>query len=146
MIFADCHMGAHIKPEGWHNWGKPEREETTTPLGCHGFPVYLRNRSPAANQLKYRPCSHKYQNHYRTYQPFFLFPNIHNRSCLFLPHLPFINVPAVVTAQAPQRGMENVTYGYTQALEDYAKSGRREGTDRLTLSARDAFSKKPWPS
>jgi pectinesterase len=21
-------MGAHIAPEGWHNWGKPERERT----------------------------------------------------------------------------------------------------------------------
>ena len=29
VIFADCYMGAHIKPEGWHNWGKPEREETS---------------------------------------------------------------------------------------------------------------------
>lgn len=42
-------------------------------------------------------------------------------------------------AMTPQRGMENVTYGYTQALQDYAKAGRREGTDRLTLSARDAI-------
>lgn len=42
-------------------------------------------------------------------------------------------------SMTPQRGMKNVTYGYTQALEDYAKTGRREGADRLTLSARDAI-------
>lgn len=28
-VFLDCWMGEHIKPEGWHNWGKPEREQTT---------------------------------------------------------------------------------------------------------------------
>ncbi|WP_438447628.1 pectinesterase family protein [Gorillibacterium sp. sgz5001074] len=27
--FIECWMGEHIKPEGWHNWGKPEREATT---------------------------------------------------------------------------------------------------------------------
>jgi len=24
-----CEMGAHIRPEGWHNWSKPEREKTS---------------------------------------------------------------------------------------------------------------------
>lgn len=28
-VFIDCEMGDHIKPEGWHNWGKPEAEKTT---------------------------------------------------------------------------------------------------------------------
>jgi pectinesterase len=27
-VFIHCHMGSMIKPEGWHNWGKPEAEKT----------------------------------------------------------------------------------------------------------------------
>ncbi len=27
-IFVGCEMGAHIRPEGWHNWSKPEAEKT----------------------------------------------------------------------------------------------------------------------
>ncbi|QDH80193.1 pectin esterase [Echinicola soli] len=26
-VFISCEMGAHVKPEGWHNWGKPSAEE-----------------------------------------------------------------------------------------------------------------------
>lgn len=29
VVFADCEMGAHIRKEGWHNWGRPEREKTS---------------------------------------------------------------------------------------------------------------------
>lgn len=28
-VFIQCEMAAHIKPEGWNNWGKPEAEATT---------------------------------------------------------------------------------------------------------------------
>ena len=28
-VFIKCEMDAHIKAEGWHNWGKPEAETTT---------------------------------------------------------------------------------------------------------------------
>lgn len=28
VAFIDCEMGEHIKPEGWHNWGKPDNEKT----------------------------------------------------------------------------------------------------------------------
>lgn len=28
VIFINCEMGSHILPEGWHNWGNPEREKT----------------------------------------------------------------------------------------------------------------------
>ena len=28
VAFIECEMGDFIKPEGWHNWGKPEREKT----------------------------------------------------------------------------------------------------------------------
>lgn len=27
-VFLNTEMGAHIKPEGWHNWSKPEAEST----------------------------------------------------------------------------------------------------------------------
>ena len=27
-VFLNCEMGKHIKPEGWHNWSKPEAEKT----------------------------------------------------------------------------------------------------------------------
>lgn len=26
--FIDCELGSHIRPEGWHNWNKPEAEKT----------------------------------------------------------------------------------------------------------------------
>ena len=28
VAFLHCAMGAHIRPEGWHNWGQPSREKT----------------------------------------------------------------------------------------------------------------------
>lgn len=28
-VFIKCEMAAHIKPEGWHNWSKPDAEATT---------------------------------------------------------------------------------------------------------------------
>lgn len=28
-VFINCDMGAHIRPEGWHNWNKPHREKTS---------------------------------------------------------------------------------------------------------------------
>jgi pectinesterase len=28
-VFINCNLGAHILPEGWHNWSKPEAEQTT---------------------------------------------------------------------------------------------------------------------
>jgi len=27
-VFVGCEMGAHIRPEGWHNWNAPEKERT----------------------------------------------------------------------------------------------------------------------
>uniref|UniRef100_UPI0040479F1C pectinesterase family protein n=1 Tax=Mariniflexile sp. TaxID=1979402 RepID=UPI0040479F1C len=27
-VWIDCYMDKHIKPEGWHNWGKPNAEQT----------------------------------------------------------------------------------------------------------------------
>ena len=28
-VFLNCKMGSHIRPEGWHNWSKPEAEKTS---------------------------------------------------------------------------------------------------------------------
>lgn len=28
VLFTHCDMGSHIRPEGWHNWGKASNEET----------------------------------------------------------------------------------------------------------------------
>lgn len=28
-VWIDCYMDKHIKPEGWHNWNKPNAEKTT---------------------------------------------------------------------------------------------------------------------
>nr|WP_315247096.1 pectinesterase family protein [uncultured Flavobacterium sp.] len=28
-VFIKCEMEAHIKPQGWHNWSKPDAEKTT---------------------------------------------------------------------------------------------------------------------
>ncbi|GAB4032177.1 hypothetical protein GCM10028809_30020 [Spirosoma gilvum] len=28
-VFINCQLGDHIKPEGWHNWDKPNAEKTT---------------------------------------------------------------------------------------------------------------------
>ena len=29
VAFIDCELGDHIRPEGWHNWGKSNREQTS---------------------------------------------------------------------------------------------------------------------
>jgi pectinesterase len=28
VAFVRCELGSHIRPEGWHNWGKPDNEKT----------------------------------------------------------------------------------------------------------------------
>ena len=28
-VFLNCYLGNHIKPEGWHNWNKPDAEKTS---------------------------------------------------------------------------------------------------------------------
>ena len=27
-LFMNCYLGKHIRPEGWHNWGNPQNEQT----------------------------------------------------------------------------------------------------------------------
>ncbi len=42
-VFIDCWMGKLIKPEGWHNWGKPNAEETS-------FYAEYNSKGPGANR------------------------------------------------------------------------------------------------
>lgn len=38
VVYIGCRMGSHIRPEGWHNWSRPEREKTAfyAEYGCTG--------------------------------------------------------------------------------------------------------------
>lgn len=42
-VFINCDMGAHIRPEGWHNWNNPDNERTAR-YGEYG------SRGPGASQ------------------------------------------------------------------------------------------------
>jgi pectinesterase len=50
--FINCEMGDHIRPEGWHNWSKPEAEKTAR---------YFEHNSsgPGANSAARVPWSHQ---------------------------------------------------------------------------------------
>lgn len=52
-VFIRCEMGCHIKPEGWHNWGKTENEQTAyyAEYQCKGEGSDTRNRVEWAHQL-----------------------------------------------------------------------------------------------
>lgn len=51
-VFRECEMGAHIRPEGWHNWSKPNRETTT-------FYAEHANYGPGADRSQRVPWSHE---------------------------------------------------------------------------------------
>lgn len=34
-LFMNCNLGSHIRPEGWHNWGKTSNEQTARYLEFH---------------------------------------------------------------------------------------------------------------
>ena len=48
--FINCQMGEHIRPEGWHNWSKPEAEKTAR------YPEY-NSTGPGANPSARVPWS-----------------------------------------------------------------------------------------
>lgn len=52
-VFINCYMGAHIKPEGWHNWDKPEAERDTfyAEYGSHGPGGDMSRRVPWAKHM-----------------------------------------------------------------------------------------------
>ncbi|MBF4485743.1 pectinesterase family protein [Flavobacterium sp. CSZ] len=37
VIFSGCFMDAHIRKEGWHNWGKPSSEKTAYYAECNNY-------------------------------------------------------------------------------------------------------------
>ncbi len=44
-VFLECEMGEHIRPEGWHNWSKPEAE-------MNAFYAEYKNYGPGADISK----------------------------------------------------------------------------------------------
>ena len=52
-VFIRCQMGRHIHPEGYHNWGKKENEETAyyAEYGCQGEGANTSRRVSWAHQL-----------------------------------------------------------------------------------------------
>ncbi|MGN0746318.1 MAG: pectinesterase family protein [Aristaeellaceae bacterium] len=51
-VLLDCHIGPHIHPEGWHDWGKPHAQEVCfyAEHGCTG-PGSLGQRAPWTHRL-----------------------------------------------------------------------------------------------
>jgi len=51
--FIHCEMGKHIKPEGWHNWSKPEAEKTAfyAEYNCSGEGYQPEQRVNWSHQL-----------------------------------------------------------------------------------------------
>jgi pectinesterase len=52
-VFINCEMGNHIKPEGWHNWSKPEAEKTSFygEYNCTGAGFKSQSRVSWSHQL-----------------------------------------------------------------------------------------------
>ena len=52
-VFINCEMGKHIRPEGWHNWGKTENERTAryAEYGSKGDGASVAGRVKWAKQL-----------------------------------------------------------------------------------------------
>lgn len=48
-----CELGTHIRPEGWHNWGKVENEKTAryAEFGCTGPGASREKRVPWSREL-----------------------------------------------------------------------------------------------
>lgn len=55
VAFVRCTLGAHIRPEGWHNWDKPEREKTAhfAEVDCTGPGAAPEKRVPWAKKTAF---------------------------------------------------------------------------------------------
>ncbi len=51
VVYLDCWLGDHIKPEGWNNWGKTENQKTAW------FGEYD-STGPGANEAQRVPWAH----------------------------------------------------------------------------------------
>ena len=52
VVYIGCEMGGHIRPEGWHNWNKPDAEKTA-------FYAEYRSSGAGANPAGRVPWSHQ---------------------------------------------------------------------------------------
>lgn len=52
VVYLQCELGDHIRPEGWHNWNRPEREKTA-------FYAEYKNFGPGADISKRVSWSHQ---------------------------------------------------------------------------------------
>ena len=52
-VYIDCEINSTIKPEGWHNWSKPDAEKTTfyAEFNSKGNGAHISKRVPWAHQL-----------------------------------------------------------------------------------------------
>lgn len=52
-VFINCELGDHIRPEGWHNWSRPEAEETSfyAEYGSTGLGANTEKRVSWSHQL-----------------------------------------------------------------------------------------------
>tara|TARA_R110002050_G_scaffold273113_1_gene417091 strand:+ start:102412 stop:103383 length:972 start_codon:yes stop_codon:yes gene_type:complete len=52
-VFITCELPKQITPEGWHNWGNPENEETAffAEFNCYGEGSQAKNRVKWSHQL-----------------------------------------------------------------------------------------------
>ncbi len=52
-LFMNCEMGSHIRPEGWHNWGKQSNEQTArySEYNNHGAGAATKGRVAWSRQL-----------------------------------------------------------------------------------------------
>lgn len=51
-VYIDCEINSTIKPEGWHNWSKPDAEKTT-------FYAEFNSKGSGANNSKRVPWAHQ---------------------------------------------------------------------------------------
>ncbi|MBW3544015.1 MAG: pectin esterase [Bacteroidetes bacterium] len=67
-VFINCSLGAHILPEGWHNWSRPEAEKTTfyAEHNSKGPGAKTANRVSWSHQLsKEAAAAYKLENVFR---------------------------------------------------------------------------------
>ncbi|WPO89393.1 pectinesterase family protein [Chryseobacterium indologenes] len=52
-VYIDCEINSTIKPEGWHNWSKPDAEKTTfyAEFNSKGSGAHISKRVPWSHQL-----------------------------------------------------------------------------------------------
>lgn len=62
-VFINCEMGKHIKPEGWHDWSKPEAKKTSfyAEYKCSGAGFQPKKRVSWSHQLT-KAQAEKYTN------------------------------------------------------------------------------------